>query len=93
MFGNKSIERTVDYLNSLRSIEYLLASYSDVTFLKTCNLNEKQIKALEVLPIKPLELVDYSHGDVNQVKSYIKDIVNKGLNDKYDAFFKSHLVQ
>lgn len=93
--GNKRLKRTIDYLNSLRSIEYLLSSFRDLTFFKYSQLTEKQIKTLGALPIKPAELIDNSNsisfGNIQIVKSYFEEMSNdNNEKDKFDNFFNSN---
>ena len=90
--GNSRFKRSIDYLNSLRSIEYLISSYSDLTFFKSTTLNEKQMKALQVLPIKPLEIEDYGKVQVEEVKTYFSELNDDKCRDKdmFDDFFNQN---
>ncbi len=92
--SNKRIKKTIQYVNSLISIEYIINSFSDLTFLKNTNLNENQLKALSVLPIKPSD-IDYagSYEHIQAVKKYLLEINNKNDKDKYDAFFSTNFKQ
>jgi hypothetical protein len=89
--GDKQLKRSIDYLNSLRSIEYLINSYSDLTFFKSTSLNEKQIKALSLLPIKPLELDENHKNQVEEVKTYFTELEDKqSEKDIFDNFFNTN---
>lgn len=92
--GDSRLKRTIDYLNSLRSIEYLINSYSDLTFFKSTNLNEKQLKALQVLPIKPLELEDSDKHQEEEVKTYFTELNDDKHSDKdiFDDFFNQNFI-
>lgn len=95
--GDKSLDRTFDYLNSLRSIEYMMNSYTELTFLKSTELSNIQHLALQILPIYPEELVSFDDNSIEKVSKYLKDnevIRQEGRNiDKYDYFLTSKFIQ
>jgi hypothetical protein len=91
--GNKRIKKTIEYINSLISIEYLINSFSDLTFFKHTHLNDKQIKALNILPIKPSQIENLNVNDQQIIKKYLTEIANNSSIDKYDNFFISNFKQ
>lgn len=94
--GDEKLEKTFDYLNSLRSIEYLMNSYTELTFLKSTELSNIQHLALQILPIYPEKLVKMDDASIEKVKKYLKDteiIKQEGRNvEKFDVFLTSKFV-
>ena len=92
--GNTKYEKTFKYLNSLRSIEYMLTSYSDLTFFKSTELSANQHLALEILPILPEELIENDDSNIEKVTKYIADHESFKKEDraidKVDVFFTNN---
>lgn len=91
---NKKYEKTFKYLNSLRSIEYLLNSFSDLTFFKSTKLSANQHLALQILPILPEELIDNDDSNIEKVTKYLTDHESFKKEerpiDKVDVFFTNN---
>lgn len=75
-------ERTFNYLNSLRSIEYLLNSYSELTFYKSTQLTDEQHLAIQLLPIFPEEQKDFVDENIKKVNCYLEKAVEKAKNQQ-----------
>lgn len=94
--GDKNHDKTIQYLNSLRSIEYLLNSYTELTFYKYTELSNIQHLALQLLPIFPEKLKEIDDESVEKLTKYlnenefIKEDV-RGIN-KSDAFLTSNFT-
>ena len=77
-------EMTYNYLNSLRSIEYLLNSYSELTFYKSTQLTDEQHLAIQLLPIFPEEQKVFEDENIKKVNCYLEKTLEKSKNQQAD---------